>query len=117
VGRTESTLSYEKCDYYRQGGDLVAGYSCYDQWVDVNEVARLNAHANTEMEEIPTYTKQQMEEIYAAQDAEEIRGATPRYWKMSGLATNCNRWYGDRTTRLKKRPGMPAATPIICQTV
>jgi hypothetical protein len=49
--------------------------------VDVNEVARLNAHANTEMEEIPTYTKQQMEEIYAAQDAEEICGATPRYWE------------------------------------
>ncbi len=74
-------LSYEQCDYYRQGGDLIAGYSCYDQWVDVNEVARLNAHANTEIEQIPVYTKKEIEEIYAAQDAEQIRGANPRYWE------------------------------------
>ena len=74
-------LSYEKADYYRQGGDLVAGYSCYDQWVDVNDVTRLNAHANTEIEEIPVYTKKEIEEIYAAQDREEIRGANPRYWE------------------------------------
>ena len=74
-------LSYEKCDYYRQGGDLVAGYSCYDQWVDINEVTRLNAHANTEIEKIPVYTKKEIEEIYAAQDREEIRGANPRYWE------------------------------------
>ncbi len=74
-------LYYEQCDYYRQGGDLIAGYSCYDQWVDVNEVARLNAHANTEIEQIPVYTKKEIEEIYAAQDAEQIRGANPRYWE------------------------------------
>ena len=74
-------LSYEQCDYYRQGGDLIAGYSCYDQWVDVNEVARLNAHANTEIEQIPVYTKKEIEEIYAAQDTEQIRGANPRYWE------------------------------------
>jgi acyl dehydratase len=74
-------LSYEKCDYYRQGGDLVAGYSCYDQWVDVNEVTRLNSQANTEIEKIPTYTRKEIEDIYAAQDAEEISGATPRYWE------------------------------------
>ena len=74
-------LSYEQCDYYRQGGDLVAGYSCYDQWVDVNDVTRLNAHANTEIEETPVYTKKEIEEIYAAQDREEIRGANPRYWE------------------------------------
>ena len=74
-------LSYEQCDYYRQGGDLVAGYSCYDQWVDVNDVTRLNAHANTEIEETPVYTKKEIEEIYAAQDREDIRGANPRYWE------------------------------------
>ena len=74
-------LSYEKADYYRQGGDLVAGYSCYDQWVDINDVTRLNAHANTEIEETPVYTKKEIEEIYAAQDQEEIRGANPRYWE------------------------------------
>jgi len=74
-------LSYEQCDYYRQGGDLVAGYSCYDQWVDVNEVARLNSYANTEIEKTPSYTEKELEDIYNAQDAEEIRGANPRYWE------------------------------------
>ena len=74
-------VTYEKCDYYRQGGDLVAGYSCYEQMVDVNEVTRINAHANTEIEEIPEYTKKEIEEIYLAQDREEVRGAIPRYWE------------------------------------
>jgi acyl dehydratase len=74
-------LSYEQCDYYRQGGDLVAGYSCYDQWIDINDVTRLNTHANTEIEKIPVYTKKEIEDIYNAQDAEEIRGARPRYWE------------------------------------
>jgi hypothetical protein len=74
-------LSYEQCDYYRQGGDLVAGYSCYDQWIDINDVTRLNTHANTEIEKIPVYTKKEIEDIYNAQDAEEIRGSKPRYWE------------------------------------
>jgi acyl dehydratase len=74
-------LSYEQCDYYRQGGDLVAGYMAYDQWADVNEVAKRNIQANTEIEEIPVYTKKQIEDIYNAQDAEEIRGAKPRFFE------------------------------------
>ena len=74
-------LSYEKADYYRQGGDLVAGYSCYDQWVDINDVKRLNAHANTEIEKISEYSDKELKEIYDAQDREEIRGANPRYWE------------------------------------
>ena len=74
-------LSYEQCDYFRQGGDLVAGYSCYDQWIDINDVTRLNAHANTEIEKIPVYNKKEIEDIYNAQDAEEIRGSRPRYWE------------------------------------
>jgi len=59
-------LSYEQCDYYRQGGDLVAGYMAYDQWVDVNDVAQRNVQANTELEEIPVYTKKEIEDIYNA---------------------------------------------------
>jgi len=30
-------LSYEKADYYRQGGELVGGYSSYEQWFDVKK--------------------------------------------------------------------------------
>ena len=74
-------LSYEQCDYYRQGGDLVAGYMAYDQWVDVNDVSKRNVQANTELEVIPVYTKKEIEDIYNAQDAEEIRGAKPRYFE------------------------------------
>ena len=36
---------------------------------------------NTEIEKVPVYTKKEIEEIYNAQDAEEIRGANPRYWE------------------------------------
>jgi acyl dehydratase len=74
-------LSYEQVDYYRQGGDLVAGYMAYDQWVDINDVKRLNAHADTEIEKIPVYTDKEIQDIYNAQDAEEIRGAKPRYFE------------------------------------
>jgi acyl dehydratase len=74
-------LSYEQCDYYRQGGDLVAGYMAYDQWVDINDVKRMNAHADTEIEKIPVYTDKELQDIYNAQDAEEIRGAKPRYFE------------------------------------
>jgi len=49
---------------------------------DVNEVAKRNIQANTEIEEIPVYTKKQIEDIYNAQDAEEIRGAKPASSKM-----------------------------------
>jgi len=74
-------LSYEQCDYYRQGGDLVAGYVSYDQWVDVNKIKELNIYAKTNLDKIPEYTEKEMQEIYSAQDREEIRGANPRYWE------------------------------------
>ena len=77
----QKVLSYEKCDYYRQGGDLVAGYSCYEQWFDMNKVKELNAYGNTGLDKIPEYTEKELQEIYDAQDREEIRGANLRYWE------------------------------------
>jgi acyl dehydratase len=74
-------LSFEKCDYYRQGGDLVAGYQSYDQWADINKVKQLNAYANMDLDKVPEYTENELKEIYAAQDREEIRGANSRYWE------------------------------------
>ncbi len=74
-------LSSEKVDYYRQGGELVAGYSSYEQWFDENEAAKLNIYANTDLAKMPEYTEKKLKEIYAAQDREEIRGAKPRYWE------------------------------------
>ncbi len=75
----KKVLSYEKVDYYRQGGDLVAGYSSYEQWFDVNKAAELDP--NTDLAKMPEYTEKELKEIYAAQDREEIRGANPRYWE------------------------------------
>jgi acyl dehydratase len=74
-------LSYEKVDYYRQGGELVAGYSSYEQWLDDTKAVELSAHANPDLAKMPEYTEQELKEIYAAQDREEIRGANPRYWE------------------------------------
>ena len=34
---------------------------------------------------MPEYTEKKLEEIYAAQDREEIRGAKPRYWEDVGV--------------------------------
>jgi acyl dehydratase len=74
-------LSYEKCDYYRQGGELVAGYSSYEQWLDDTKAVELNANRNADLAKMPEYTTAELKEIYAAQDREEIRGANPRYWE------------------------------------
>jgi acyl dehydratase len=74
-------LSYEKADYYRQGGELVAGYSSYEQWLDMKKAEELNIFGKTDLAKMPEYTEQELKEIYAAQDREEIRGAKPRYWE------------------------------------
>jgi len=74
-------LSYEKCDYYRQGGDLVAGYSSYEQWLDEKKAVAMNTLATTDLAKMPEYSEAELKEIYAAQDREEIRGANPRYWE------------------------------------
>jgi hypothetical protein len=74
-------LSYEKADYYRQGGELVGGYSSYEQWFDVKKAEELNIFGKTDLVKMPEYSEQELKEIYAAQDREEIRGAKPRYWE------------------------------------
>jgi hypothetical protein len=74
-------LSYEKADYYRQGGELVAGYSSYEQWFDIKKAEELNVLGKTDLAKMPEYTEKELIEIYTAQDNEEIRGANPRYWE------------------------------------
>jgi hypothetical protein len=71
--------SFEKVDYYRQGGELIAGYSSYETWADEEKIKERNKYGN--MDKMPEYTEKDLEEIYAAQDAEEIRGAKPRWWE------------------------------------
>jgi hypothetical protein len=71
--------SFEKVDYYRQGGELIAGYSSYETWADEEKIKERNKYGN--MDKMPEYTEKDLEEIYAAQDREEIRGANPRWWE------------------------------------
>ncbi len=72
-------LGYEKVDYYRQGGELVAGYSSYETWAEEEKIKEMNKYGN--LAKMPEYTEKDLEEIYAAQDRDEIRGAKPRYWE------------------------------------
>ena len=71
--------AFEKVDYYRQGGELVAGYSSYDIYADEAKIKERNKYGH--LNKMPTYTEKELQDIYNAQDREEIRGAKPRYWE------------------------------------
>ena len=71
--------SFERVDYYRQGGELVAGYSSYETWAEVEKIREKNKYGY--LAKAAEYTEKELEEIYAAQDREEIRGANPRFWE------------------------------------
>ncbi len=70
---------YENCDYYRQGSEIVAGYSSYETWAEIEKIKENNKYGH--LNQMPVYTEKDIDEIYAAQDREEIRGANPRYWE------------------------------------
>ena len=72
-------LGYEKTDYYKQGGEIVAGYSSYETWAEIEKIKEMNKYGN--LAKMPEYSEKEIEEIYAAQDREEIRGSNPRYWE------------------------------------
>ncbi len=72
-------FGYEETDYYRQGADLIGGYSAYETWAERENITKMNKYGN--LDKMPEYTEKDLEEIYAAQDREEIRGAKPRYWE------------------------------------
>ena len=69
----------EKGDLMRQGGDIVATYK---SWVIFME-GRKSKEQKTQKppEEMPKYSKEEIEKIYQAQDNELPRGKEPRYWE------------------------------------
>ena len=71
--------SFEAVDYYRQGGELVGGYSSYETWAEEEKIKERNKYGH--LDKMPEYSENDLKEIYAAQDREEIRGAHPRYWE------------------------------------
>ena len=58
---------------------MIAGYSSYETWADEEKIRERNKYGN--LDKMPEYTEKDLEEIYAAQDREEIRGAKPRWWE------------------------------------
>jgi hypothetical protein len=77
----QKVMTYELCDYYR-GGAIIGGYRCWETWAE-NRKADEQKKYKTEVAALPVYTKEDLKNIYAAQDkeVEMLRGANPRYWE------------------------------------
>jgi acyl dehydratase len=73
-----SLIMYSDTEFTRQGGETVA---IMDEWV-VNtlrdQAVKNDKYGSAKMH---VYTEEELNEIYAAQDREIIRGAVPRYWE------------------------------------
>jgi hypothetical protein len=70
---------YEKGDLMRQGGDIVATYK---SWVIFMEGGKSKEEKTDKpSEEVPKYSKDEINKIYEAQDKELPRGKEPRYWE------------------------------------
>ena len=78
----QKVMSYELCDYYR-GGAIIGGYRSWETWAEDRRAKEKNKY-KAEVSKLPTYTTEDLERIYRAQDreVEMLRGAKPRYWKM-----------------------------------
>jgi hypothetical protein len=72
-------IVYEKGDLMRQGGDITATYK---SWVIFMEGRRAKEQtADKPLDEMPKYSKEEINNIYQAQDKESPRGKEPRYWE------------------------------------
>jgi hypothetical protein len=69
----------EKGDLISRGGSIVATYK---SWVIFMEGSKSRERgAATRLSDMPKYTREQVDEIYKAQDKEIPRGKEPRYWE------------------------------------
>ncbi len=75
----QKVVSYEKCEYYRQGGEQVGAYMCYETMVEDHKTKEMSKYQD--LAKIPEYSNEDIKKIYAAQDREVARGAEPRYWE------------------------------------
>jgi acyl dehydratase len=72
-------IVYETGDLIRQGGDTVATYK---SWVIFTEPRKTSDQTKKNVPaEMPTYSKEDIQKVYDAQDKEIPRGAEPRYWE------------------------------------
>lgn len=88
-----TAIQYHDIRYYNQSGELVA--KALDWCV---RAGRSSSGKKGKYRDIKpaTYTKEDMQRIYADYDREEIRGSTPRYWEDVSV--------GDELTPVVKGP-------------
>jgi acyl dehydratase len=69
----------EKGDLVRSGGGIAATYK---SWVIFMEGSKSKERGTSQvLNEMPKYSKEEIDEIYRAQDKEIPRGKEPRYWE------------------------------------
>jgi len=91
-------------DFYNQQGDHVAGA---DSWVfrtDRDEARERGTKYTEARGRVEPFTQEQLDEFYDIYDAEEVRGATPRYWEDVNV--------GDKLQPIMKGP--MTVTGFIC---
>jgi len=89
----KTLIQYHDIRYYNQRGELVA--KALDWCVRAARKASAEKGKYSDIEPA-TYKPEELQKIYAAYDAEEIRGAKPRYWEDVNV--------GDELTPLVKGP-------------
>ena len=98
----QKTLEYEQCDYYR-GGAIIGGYRGWETRAEDRKANEANKYKD-DFAKLPTYTKEYIKEVHAAQDreVEMLRGAKPRYWEDVCV--------GDELTPVVRGPLTPTDT-------
>ncbi len=74
----KTAIQYHDIRYYNQRGELVAKVLDWCVRAGRQASAEKGKYRNIEQ---ATYSQEELQTIYAAYDAEEIRGVTPRYWE------------------------------------
>ena len=80
-------------DFFNQHGDLVAAADSWCFRTDRDQAREQGTKYNeVKARPPPHYTDEELARIYKLYAEEEVRGATPRYWRTSPTATACRRW-------------------------
>ena len=75
----KSLIVYAETDYTNQGGVTIA--TCKEWVINTLREKAVRINKYSKMEELYSYSDEELKDIYIAQDKEIIRGAKPRYWE------------------------------------
>jgi hypothetical protein len=76
---------YGRHDFYRRGNVLIGQRKF---WGILRPAEAVDRFVEERSQQIPGYTSDYIEQVYAAQDRETVRGATPRYWEDVQIGEN-----------------------------